>query len=910
DVPKSIPDPGETSSSLTVADSLNITDLNVELDISHSKNNADLNVYLIGPDGTQVELFTDVGVWDKGFKNTILDDEAGTSIKNGSGSFMGIRKYLFFYGKLKIKDDWNSGTGTLNSWRLVIESPNIISWTPADDIASQDLYISDNFDDVSNSNDAAYQGNLAADVSGIEIDLDLSQAYFWRIVSLNEDDMLTAIGDIWSFSTYADVTTPGDPVQGVPNDGLMDGDDWGWPGAETPDLAIDDNTGTKFLHFRGDLMPTGIQVTPLDGLSIVTGITLTTANDSPNRDPVTFELSGSNDSIDGPYELIASGDVVDFAGEQEWPRFTMNATPIAFDNDVAYAHYQLMFPTVRDPNGDNSMQIAEVELLGIKINVSNPAPADGAINVVQDMILTWSKGLNSVSSDVYFGTDSSPAFLETTTGTSFDVGKLATSTTYYWQIDETDADGNFYPGNVWSFTTVIGEATEPNPADLATDVPVDAVLKWKAGATAASYDVYFGTTDTPEFIGNQTETSFALDLEYAAMYYWRIDAVEADGTTHAGALWSFMTPSGQATDPDPADGAILEATTVTLGWTAGDGAALHDVYFGTDPNALEYQGSQTGTNLAIGIFGRPFPDGLVPGMTYYWQILEVEADGLTIHESPVWSFMVAPEKAYNPSPADGAELASDAVVVLSWSPGLGAKLHSVYFGDDLDAVTNAKGEPTMPSMTFDPGLLEAGKTYYWRVDEMNPPNTAIGDVWSFSLAAVETDTDTDTEPEPEPVPEPNLLDVAVLLNTEGDLAGTLDTFIAAVLAADLAEGLATDNVTVFVPTDDAFDALGLTAENIARLDIAALTDLLLYHATAGSLLAADVLAVDHMEMLNGGNVNQFAGVLTDNFGNKSQITVTDMEGSNGVIHMINAVMLPNVLPELGPEPEPEPEPVV
>ncbi|MFC1605047.1 fasciclin domain-containing protein, partial [Planctomycetota bacterium] len=84
----------------------------------------------------------------------------------------------------------------------------------------------------------------------------------------------------------------------------------------------------------------------------------------------------------------------------------------------------------------------------------------------------------------------------------------------------------------------------------------------------------------------------------------------------------------------------------------------------------------------------------------------------------------------------------------------------------------------------------------------------------------------------------------------------------------------------------------------------------LYHATAGSLLAADVLAVDHMEMLNGGNVNQFAGVLTDNFGNKSQITVTDMEGSNGVIHMINAVMLPNVLPELGPEPEPEPEPVV
>ncbi len=65
--------------------------------------------------------------------------------------------------------------------------------------------------------------------------------------------------------------------------------------------------------------------------------------------------------------MIASGDVVDFAGEAEWPRFTMNATPISFDNDVAYAHYQLIFTAIRGPvgGGVNSMQIAEVELLGV-----------------------------------------------------------------------------------------------------------------------------------------------------------------------------------------------------------------------------------------------------------------------------------------------------------------------------------------------------------------------------------------------------------------------------------------------------------------------------------------------------------------------------------------------------------------
>ena len=162
----------------------------------------------------------------------------------------------------------------------------------------------------------------------------------------------------------SDITAPGDIVQGVPNDGVTTGGgDNGWPGGEHPALAIDNNVNTKFLHFKGNVEPTGIRVTPLDGPSVVTGIALTTANDATERDPVTFELYGSNESIDGPYELIASGDIVDFAGEAAWPRFTKNATPITFANDKAYAHYQLMFPTVRNPGSANSMQIAEIELL-------------------------------------------------------------------------------------------------------------------------------------------------------------------------------------------------------------------------------------------------------------------------------------------------------------------------------------------------------------------------------------------------------------------------------------------------------------------------------------------------------------------------------------------------------------------
>jgi len=156
----------------------------------------------------------------------------------------------------------------------------------------------------------------------------------------------------------ADVTSPGDAIQGVPNDG-------DWPGAEAPDLAIDDSSATKYLHFKGATEATGFQVSPSMGATVVTGLTLTTANDAPERDPIAFELYGSNAGIDGPYSLIAAGGIADFSQGMAWPRFGTNETPIWFENYTAYAHYQVLFTAVRDAGSANSMQIAEVELNGV-----------------------------------------------------------------------------------------------------------------------------------------------------------------------------------------------------------------------------------------------------------------------------------------------------------------------------------------------------------------------------------------------------------------------------------------------------------------------------------------------------------------------------------------------------------------
>jgi thioredoxin 1 len=90
-----------------------------------------------------------------------------------------------------------------------------------------------------------------------------------------------------------------------------------------------------------------------------------------------------------------------------------------------------------------------------------------------------------------------------------------------------------------------------------------------------------------------------------------------------------------------------------------------------------------------------------------------------------------PKIAYNPFPSDGAT-SVDTNVILSWTPGLGAKLHTVYFGDNFDDVYNSAGGIPQMTPAFTPGQLESGKTYYWRVDEFDAVETHKGDVWNFT----------------------------------------------------------------------------------------------------------------------------------------------------------------------------------
>jgi len=199
----------------------------------------------------------------------------------------------------------------------------------------------------------------------------------------------------------------------------------------------------------------------------------------------------------------------------------------------------------------------------------------------------------------------------------------------------------------------------------------------------------------------------------------------------AGEIWPY------AWGPVPADGDMLEATWMNLGWKPGGFAVSHDVYIGEnfdDVNAGAegtFQGNQTAMNLIVGFPGFAYPDGLVPGTTYYWRIDEVnDADPNSPWKGEVWSFWIPPRKAYNPIPADDVKFVKPDAE-LNWTGGFNAKLHYVFFGDNFDDVNNAVVGLPQSETNYTPGTLELDKVYYWRIDEFDGVNTYKGDVWSF-----------------------------------------------------------------------------------------------------------------------------------------------------------------------------------
>ena len=123
-------------------------------------------------------------------------------------------------------------------------------------------------------------------------------------------------------------------------------------------------------------------------------------------------------------------------------------------------------------------------------------------------------------------------------------------------------------------------------------------------------------------------------------------------------------------------------------------------------------------------------------------------------------------------------------------------------------------------------------------------------------------------------------------------AGSFETLVAAVKAAGLAETLKGEGpFTVFAPTDEAFAKLPEGTIEALLKDKDKLTAILTYHVVAGKVMAADVVKLSSAKTVQGQDVDIKAsskGVMIDN----AKVIKTDIETSNGVIHVIDTVILP------------------
>ncbi|MCQ3935593.1 MAG: fasciclin domain-containing protein [Chloroflexi bacterium] len=145
-------------------------------------------------------------------------------------------------------------------------------------------------------------------------------------------------------------------------------------------------------------------------------------------------------------------------------------------------------------------------------------------------------------------------------------------------------------------------------------------------------------------------------------------------------------------------------------------------------------------------------------------------------------------------------------------------------------------------------------------------------------------------PEPTATPKPELADIVDTAVADGRFT----TLVAAVQAAGLVETLKGEGpFTVFAPTDDAFAALpeGTVESLLLPENKQALTDILLYHVVSGKVMAADVTGLESAPTVLGKDI-AIKVDMGNVYINDAKVIITDIETSNGVIHVIDAVILP------------------
>ena len=353
---------------------------------------------------------------------------------------------------------------------------------------------------------------------------------------------------------------------------------------------------------------------------------------------------------------------------------------------------------------------------------TKPNPADGATDVPRDVILNWRVGEFAAAHDVYFGTSRADV-AAATRANPLDVlasqgqadagydpnGLLEFGRNYYWRIDEVNAppDSTIVTGNVWSFTA------EPFL------YPVKNII-----ATASSFEPGKGPENTVNGSG--------------------LDATDLHSRNSAAMWASSLSPSEPVWIQYEFDKAYklqeMWVWNYNVEFEQYFGCGFKDVkveYFlnGTDWTALgDFQFAQGPGQEG---YAHDPPIAFAGAMAKYVKLTAKSKWGQAFPQYGLSEvrFLYLAVQARGPEPASGAT-GVEVDVTLNWRPGRTAASHQVYLSTDQNAVAEGTAPVETVSDHYYPApSLELGRTYYWRVDEVNEAATPAvweGEVWSFT----------------------------------------------------------------------------------------------------------------------------------------------------------------------------------
>ncbi|UCF44248.1 MAG: LamG domain-containing protein [Planctomycetota bacterium] len=474
--------------------------------------------------------------------------------------------------------------------------------------------------------------------------------------------------------------------------------------------------------------------------------------DEPNAQPATI---GIWDDVFGWAGALSVP-----TGLQQWHTVEMDANGLDA-NDVDHMA-AFLFESLAGDAGviyTDNMWLLEAP----QVTAWMPKPFAGAVSVDPNADLSWFAGIKADTHDVYFGTSFAEVNDATTSSsefkgnqalgnTSYEPGTLEWLTSYYWRIDEvnTSEANSPWKGDVWSFKT--------DPELGYVEIPLvsyeDSETHYDVWASPAVAGDDFSLTLGDKLAEGSTWTELGKSVTVPTA---------SDGNNVLGLRW---------TDEDDLE--VEHSYTFLDGFTydlSGIDEIAFDIYYA----ANDIDGGFNPLPHSMGLWDGDFAPAFngtsnLPETRGEWHTIVIDVSHLdNTGQVDMYSFMfqghgedfrpddedpnnwgalvfmdnlrlryAATPLASFPRPADGAT-GVPLVEDLNWRAGLYAASHDVYFGTGFAEVNDATTSSSefmqnqaLGNTSYDPGVFAPSATYYWRIDEVNGPNTWKGNVWSFT----------------------------------------------------------------------------------------------------------------------------------------------------------------------------------